>query len=219
MVCLVLLNGCNATNGVVYILVYRTLAAPWRAIYDGGAVVGNAYDGVVIVYKRAALDVLHPFVAVGALALATDSKEHVSLAAILDCCRVHEQCLVWRSAHGEYHHQCVVETKHHVVVAATGGYCEVASLGIALHEGTGYAEFVHRENLVCSVVLAEDFKCRAGAGECTYFIPTPRGLYAVVRCYFEKHISGAVALKWLKVGQQCQYVALGHCDGESVSGN
>ena len=199
---LVLLNCRHAANGVVYILVYGAFATPWRAIYDWRAVVGNAYHRVVVIDECAALNEFHPFVTVGALSLSACAKEHISLAAVFHCCRVHQQCLVWGCAHGENHHQCIVEPKDNVAVAASCGNCEATVLGIALHESAWRAKFVHRENLVCAVVLAIDLECRAGAGEPANLVASPRWLDAVVRCYFKKQIIGAFCFKWDKIRQQ-----------------
>ena len=200
VVCLVLLNCRHTANGVVYVHVYRTLSAPWRAIYDRCAVVGNAYDRVVVVYQRASFDVLDPLVAVGALALSAHAKKHVSLTTVLNCSRVHEEGLVWCCTHGEYHHQCIVEAKYNVTVVPTCGNGEVVALGVALHEGAWCAELVHCQNLICAAVLAVNLECCAGAGESSDLAAAPRWLYTVVRCYFKKQIIGTFTLEWCKVG-------------------
>ena len=83
MVLFVLLNRRKASNGVVHVLVNWTLSAPWRAIYKWCAVRSNPYHGVIVVYQCAAWDVCHPHVAVCALSLSTNAKEHVTLAVVL----------------------------------------------------------------------------------------------------------------------------------------
>ena len=82
-VLLCLLYGGNASNGVVYVHVYGTLAAPWAAVYYGSTVCVNPYYGVVVVYECGAAYVLCPHVAVGALSSAACAKEHVCLAVVL----------------------------------------------------------------------------------------------------------------------------------------
>lgn len=83
--------------------------------------------------------------------------------------------------HCEYDHQGVVETECYVAVVATGGDCEMFALGVALHKGAGVSVFVDCQYLVCAVLLTIYLEFCAWAGECSYFVATPRGLYAVVR--------------------------------------
>ena len=78
-----LFNGCEATNRIVYVLVYGAFAAPGGAIDCGGAVGGDAYDGVVVVYECAAGDVFYPQVAMGAFALPALAQEHIGFAVVL----------------------------------------------------------------------------------------------------------------------------------------
>lgn len=126
---------------------------------------------------------------------------------------------MWGSAHCEYHHQGVVETKNDIAVVAACCYREIMSLGIALHESAWRSKLVHCQNLICAAVLAVNLECCAGAGESSDLAAAPRWLYTVVRCYFKKQIVCMFLLKWSKVWQQRQYVALHHGDGKVVPGD
>ena len=184
----------------MYVHVYRAFAAPWRTVDNGCAVGSNAYHRVVVVDECAAFDVFDPFVAVGTLALAACSEEHVALAAVLNGGRVHEQGMVLGCAHGEDDHQCVVEPECDIAFVATGGDGEVPAFGVALHEGAWVSVLVDGEYLVCTAVLTVYFELCTGAGKCSYFLSTPRWLYVVVRCYLEQNVVALLALKRGKVG-------------------
>ena len=206
MVVLVLLDGCKAADGVVYVHVYRTLSAPWRTVYYRCAVVVDAYHRVVVVDECAAGYVFYPQVAVCAFALAAGTQEHISFAVVLNDSRVHQQCLVVRSAKCEYDHQGIVEAEPGVGFVASCGYDELLLLVIALHESAWNAALVYCEYLVGSAVLTVYLEFCRWARERANLLAVPRRYQAVVVDNLEQQVVGLLFLERCKVGQYCQYI-------------